>query len=194
MGGRASRDAGTKGEREVGRLMLQEGYLAWRTSQNRQSKLDTESDDVAVGMVPEHMRRAEDGSEKRDGQYLDLYHIDRTQYPDEHTHVRAIDDFEVIPNLNIEVKNGYNGVKTYNKQFTEWLDKLRDETPTGYMWALFWRMKYSGRYEYRVCYEHNGIIAITISEEHTRLAIGHIAEIARKRAVTLKQTRQPLHV
>lgn len=162
--------------------MLQEGYLAWRTSQNRQSKLDSESDDVSAGMVPEHMRRAKDGSEKRDGAYLDLYHIDRKRYPEEHTHVKPIDDFEVIPNLNIEVKNGYNDVQTYNKDFEKWLTRLQDETPENYMWALFWRKKYAGKYEYRVCYEQNGIVMLTINEQETRKALKHIAAVAQKRA------------
>lgn len=191
--GKASRSAGGKGERDVGRLMLQEGYLAWRTSQNRQSKLDTESDDVAAGMVPEHMRRDQNGNESSNGEYLDLYHIDRENHPDEYSDVKSISDFDVIPNLSIEVKNGYN-CKTYNKQFQDWLEKLKAETPDGYMWALFWRRKHSGRFEYRVCYERNGITVITINENETRKAIHEIAELATAENSSLATNSPPASV
>ena len=64
-----------KGERDVGRLMLQEGFVAWRTSQNRQSNLDSESDDVSSNMVPEHMRVNKHGQEDRNGMHIDMHYV-----------------------------------------------------------------------------------------------------------------------
>ena len=179
MGGRASRNSGKKGERDVGRLFLRKGYLAWRTAQNRQSKLDTESDDVSTTMAPEHMRCAADGTEDRRGDHLDLYYVDQDTHPERGQHTKPISEFEQVPNLTIEVKNGYNDVHTRTKKFQDWLDRLKQETPEGNAWALFWRRKYAPRFAYRVCYRNfNDITVITVDKEQTMKAIDKIARLA----------------
>lgn len=168
---------GNQGERDVGRLFLRKGYLAWRTAQNRQSIRDDESDDVSATMAPEHMRCQKNGTEDRYGEHLDLSYIDKEKYPDRETHTRPISAFEPIENLIIEVKNGYD-CKTYNKQFADWLKKVRRQTPDHKTWALFYRRNYASQYEYRVCYEKNGITVITIDKEQTMKAIDEIAAMA----------------
>jgi hypothetical protein len=168
---------GNEGERNVGRLFLRRGYLAWRTAQNRQSIRDDESDDVSATMAPEHMRCGEDGAEDQHGEYLDLSYIDKDQYPERGEYVKPISGFEPIENLIIEVKNGYD-VKTYNKRFAGWLEKVRRQTPPHKTWALFYRRNYSSPFEYRVCYEKDGVTVITIDKEETMKAIDEIAGIA----------------
>lgn len=184
-----SRDKGKKGERNVGRLFLRKGYLAWRTAQNRQSKLDDESDDVSASMAPEHMRCSEDGSPNRRGDYLDPYYIDRDKYPEKGETAIPISEFEPIENLTIEVKNGYD-TKTYNKQFRKWLERLREETPEGNVWALFWRRNYASKYCYRVAYENpSGIVVMTIDQEQTLAAIDELAWLASVKRVD-QQTKE----
>lgn len=165
---------GKKGERELGRFLLQQGYLAWRTQQNRGSVRDDESDDVSAGMVPEHMLVRKEGED-----YLDGYYIDRSKHPEKGEKLYPLQSFEVIPNITIEVKKGYE-YKTYNKPFQDWIRKLKKETPEGHIWALFYYRKYSG--EWRVCFKLHGVQILTTTEEETKKALPIIKKIANQQA------------
>lgn len=167
---------GKEGERELGRFLLRQGYMAWRTQQNRGTSRDDESDDVSSGMVPEHMLVRKGGREGLDG-----YYIDRSKHPEKGESFYPLEDFEVIPNINIEVKKGYE-YKTYNKSFQDWIRKLKKETPQGHIWALFYYRKYSG--EWRVCFQLHGVEVLTTNEEETKQALPIINKIAHQQAKT----------
>jgi hypothetical protein len=113
--------------------------------------------------------------------FLDPYYIDRTKYPTTGEHLISVDEFTPIPNLRVEVKKGYDA-KTYNKQFQNWIDKLQDETPDGWIWALFYRRKYSSGY--RVAFDVSGTgdgpIALTTNEEETIRAFPLLEELAQR--------------
>lgn len=162
---------GKEGERELGRFLLQNGYLAWRTQQNRGSVRDDESDDVSAGMVPEHMLVRKEGEK-----FLDGYYIDRSKHPHKHRALYPLDSFSVIPNINIEVKKGYDA-KTYNKQFQGWVDKVKKETPQGHIWVIFYYRKYSG--EWRACFKLHGIEILTTTQEETAKALPIIERTAK---------------
>jgi len=168
-----SNQIGKTGERELGRFLLRNGYLAWRTQQNRGTIRDTESPDVSSGMVPEHMIVKED-----DQIHLDLYYIDKSNYRRSGVHLKPLDEFDIIPNLIIEVKKGYDA-KTYNKLFQEWIAKVKKETPPDHTWALFYNRKYSGCW--RVTFEIGSCRVMTTTEEDTIQALPIINKLANKR-------------
>lgn len=108
--------------------------------------------------------------------YLDGYYIDRSKHKKKGEALYPLEDFDVIPNITIESKKGYD-YKTYNKPFQDWIRKLKKETPDGHIWALFYYRKYSG--EWRVCFKLHGVQILTTTEEETIKALSIIEKIAR---------------